>query len=373
MIFNEAPFVALVLLTVPAFFLVPVRWRQAVLILSGILFYGWAGGPFLPLVLGVILVTRLAPPRAAVWINAAVLVGLMSSFKMRGVFPLGLSFLSFEMIHFSIERRRGKIPEVSLAGLAAFALYFPCRIAGPIKRYQPFAESIRSSRASAENLYRGSVRILWGYLKKVVVADFFALFTPYLNYPDTTAPFLWVSLFALSLYIYVDFSAYSDMAIGISQLLGLSVPENFRLPYFSRNIRDFWARWHISLSTWLGDYLFLPIAKKLAVSSRILKPKTAVVVSYLVTFALCGLWHGPSMHFLLWGLYQGLLLSLYAIYAASGFSFGRFSLRGEWGRRLGAVVFPLMTFSAVTFGWLFFQLEPQRAFTVILKLLGVER
>lgn len=385
MLVFQVPGLVLVALTLLAFFLLPTRCRLMVLIISGLLFYAWAGGSVLLLAVGLIVATYVAPPRVSIWINAAVLIGLMSYLKLRSgwlivpegpagtglagfTLPLGLSFLTFELIHVAVERQRGRLPNLSLAGLAAFALYFPCRMAGPIKRYQPFIDSVQQAHGSWPQLYRGFTRVLWGYLKKVAVADVLVLLTPQLTYPTTTGPLLWVSLTAFSLYIYIDFSAYSDVAIGLSQAMGISVPENFRLPYFSRNIREFWTRWHISLSTWLGDYVYLPVAKRLTRSRWALNPKSAALVSYLITFALCGLWHGPAWHFLLWGLYHGILLCAYAVYASSKSSR---SAAGQDGSRTTAFLFRIVTFSLVTYGWLFFVLEPRMAFHVTRRLFGL--
>ena len=193
MILNEPRFLALFLLTAAAFFLGPVRCRHAVLIVSGLVFYAWYAGPFLPFVLGLIVLTFLTPGRFGVWVNVAALLGLMAYFKVQGsvdalpgiltpevatrtlVFPLGLSFLTFELIHVALERRRGKLGRVSLMSLAAFALYFPCRIAGPIKRYQPFEDSVGQARWSLEEVYQGGVRVLWGFVKKILIADVIGL------------------------------------------------------------------------------------------------------------------------------------------------------------------------------------------------------
>ncbi len=375
MIVNEPLFIALVIGTVCTFFLVPVRWRHGILILSGICLYLFYAAEFLPLVAGLVLLTYWVSGRLGVWINVAALVGVMFYFKLQGgfgvisagitpgqtlvdrlVFPLGLSFLTFELIHFSIERQRGKIPQASLASLAAFAFFFPCRIAGPIKRYQPFEKSVRSSRWSVEQLYRGLVRILWGFLKKVMLADLLVLAVPWMGQAHHPLQ-VWGGLVAYSFYIFLDFSAYSDIAIGISWLMGLNVPENFRAPYLSRNIREFWSRWHISLSSWLGDYLFLPISKRLATSKVHLKPQAAAAAGFLITFAICGLWHGPSANFLLWGLYHGALLSLYSFYRASRFSTVRLDAMLKWWPALHQVLAPGITFLVVTIGWVLFAVQ----------------
>ena len=379
MIVNEARFFALFVLTALAFFLVPVRWRHAVLIGSGAVFYAWYAPPVLPLVLALVVLTRVASGRLGVWLNVLALVALMAYLKVQSnhdglpgiltpeaasrslVFPLGLSFLSFELIHVAVERGRGNITKISLASLAAFALYFPCRVAGPIKRFQPFETSLREARWSAEQLYRGSVRILWGFFKKAVLADVIGLVVPELHW--ATSPLqVWKAMVAYSFYIFLDFSAYSDVAIGMSWILGLRVPENFRWPYLSRNIREFWSRWHMSLSSWLGDYLFLPIGRRLALAPWRLAPWMAGVIAYLVTFTICGLWHGPTLNFLLWGLFHGGLLSLYVIYLKLREALPKPAvLHTGCSSAVGRILSPALTFLMVTMGWMLFAVQLPKA------------
>lgn len=361
MIFTEARFVLLLAASLASFFLAPVSWRRPILIASGLAFYLMYAAAALWIVLGLILVTWASAGRWGVWLNALALIGITALFKTREwIIPLGLSFLAFELIHLAVERHRGKVQQPSLRQLAAFALFFPCRIAGPIKRYQLFDRSIDEARWTIGQCYTGSARILWGLLKKVAVADVLALMTPELR--EAATPFHAAkSLLAYSLYIYMDFSAYSDIAIGLSTLFGLRVPENFRWPYLSANIREFWSRWHISLSSWLGDYLYLPLSKGLAKKRWGLTPRAAAVVGYVLTFAICGVWHGLSWNYFLWGLYHGVLLSAYSLYAASG---------RQW--RLGRVAATAVTFAAVTLGWALFALDVPTAMKVYGSLIGIK-
>jgi len=384
MLFTDPAFVLLFAATALAFFLLPRPWRRGVLAASGLAFYGLFGPADLPAILLLIVAVYLVRGWAGVWVSAAGFAGLAVVYKLRAagtglqslaiagdpvmhraVLPLGASFLAFELIHVAIERCRGTITAPSLARLAAFSLYAPCRIAGPIKRFAPFDRSIDDARWSSANLYHGLVRALRGLLKKVLVADVLALVVPPLNYWDNPL-LLWGVLFAYAGYIYADFSAYSDIAIGLSRILGLSVPENFHAPYLARNIREFWSRWHISLSSWLGDYLFLPISKQLVRGRLSSSPRMAAVLGYLVTFAVCGLWHGLSWHFLWWGLYHGGLLSAYSLLRASGWP----GTSSGWAKRIGPAACTALTFLAVSFGWALFAVGSDRAGILALRLLG---
>ncbi|MBI2173821.1 MAG: MBOAT family protein [Candidatus Omnitrophica bacterium] len=377
MIFNETRFLFLFVAMAFAFFVLPKFLRRWVLIASGVLFYWWYDRWILLLVLDLVLLTYWASGRWGIWLNAAALIWLIGYFKFHGlegmpgiltpeaaasalIVPLGLSFLSFELIHFCAERSKGKISPQRFSSVAAFGFYFPCRMAGPIKRYQPFEDSIDGARWSWVGFYRGFTRIVWGWFKKVVIADVVGLVVPELHWAGSSLQVI-KGLLAYSFYIYLDFSAYSDMAIGMSQILGLRVPENFRLPYLSRNIREFWSRWHMSLSSWLADYLFLPVSRRLALAPLRFPTILAVVIGYLVTFAVCGLWHGPFLNFALWGLYHGILLSLYALYKASGISLRSIGLRGRLVEAVGRIAAPALTFATVTMGWLLFAVQLPKA------------
>jgi alginate O-acetyltransferase complex protein AlgI len=225
--------------------------------------------------------------------------------------PLGISFFVFEFVHYLVEVRRGGEPIRNPLRFLLFAIFFPSLVAGPIKRYPQFLSSLdegcRTFRVS--NLGEGLLRIATGYFKKVVVADNLSL------YIDRTAPGFsqlpyaqrWEFLAAVAFRILMDFSGYSDIAIGAARLLGIRLPENFDWPYLATNIRDFWQRWHISLSTWVRDYVYIPLG-----GSRHGLPRR--VLNGFLAFALIGLWHGPAWGFALWGLYHGLGLAASSTY-----------------------------------------------------------
>jgi alginate O-acetyltransferase complex protein AlgI len=227
--------------------------------------------------------------------------------------PLGISFFTFEFVHYLFEVRRGGEPIRSPLKFLLFSIFFPSLVAGPIKRYPQFLASLNegSARFQLGYISNGLLRIAVGLFKKVVIADSLTFYVT-TNYPDFASVSIWgrwTFLAAISFRILMDFSGYSDIAIGAAQLLGVRLPENFNWPYLARNIRDFWQRWHISLSSWVRDYIYIPLGgNRLGASRRI--------VNGLIAFALIGLWHGPAWNFVAWGLYHGAGLAVSSTYAS---------------------------------------------------------
>jgi alginate O-acetyltransferase complex protein AlgI len=215
--------------------------------------------------------------------------------------PLGISFFSFEFIHYTVDVWRGSPPVRNFVQFALFAAFFPTQIAGPIKRYQAFVHQLREYPAfNAALAGEGVYLILRGLFKKVVLADNLARIANlgFDHAPDLGSLDTWFAVYAFAFQIFFDFSGYTDIGRGSAQLFGFTVPENFEAPYLSRNLSDFWRRWHISLSSWLRDYLFIPLG-----GSRVSRART--YLNLFLTMTLGGLWHGAAWHFLLWGAFQG--------------------------------------------------------------------
>jgi len=368
-LFTEVKFILLAIACWVSFASVSPDRRGTALALWGAVFYLLYAGRAAPLVLGLILATWLVPRRY--WAApVAVTIGVLVYYKLairespitsmlaatatpgpRVLVPLGLSFLSFELIHVAVERRRGRIERLPFGDFMAYALYFPCRVAGPIRRYPEFARSMIAARPAAASIYAGLIRVLIGVAKKVALADVLGLTVTEIAYAATSMHVIKI-LLAYSFQIYLDFSAYSDIAIGISLMFGIVVPENFRSPYLSTNIQEFWTRWHISLSMWARDYVFLPLGQA-AFATRLRKTPTLIaVVCYLTAFLVIGAWHGLSATFILWGIYHGALLSVYHVYRRTiAKKLGGNAFAWSTVAKAAAVA---MTFTLVTAGWLLF-------------------
>lgn len=226
------------------------------------------------------------------------------------ILPLGISFFVFEFIHYLVDVAKGEKPVRNPVDFALFAAFFPSQIAGPIKRFENFIEQLDTRpghtgtalKFRSTDMHQGLALLLQGLFKKVALADNLALFAnagfnPAVN---ATTPDAWIAVIAFTLQVYFDFSGYTDMGRGSALMLGITLPDNFNFPYFSQSISEFWRRWHISLSTWLRDYLYIPMGGGRSNKSR----------NLILTMLLGGLWHGAAMHYVVWGLYQGILLAL---------------------------------------------------------------
>ncbi len=262
--------------------------------------------------------------------------------------PLGISFFTFEFIHYAVDRYRGKTDAGTFSEYMAFILFFPTMVAGPIKRYQDFLPKLQHPSKEWQKDFRtGLTRILAGLAKKFAIADFLTAFTNHLNYADIAQAQRWVLpiwLLAYGMKIYFDFSAYSDIAIGSARLFGIKVPENFDWPYLRTNIAEFWKHWHISLYRWLVDYVFIPLGGSRTAPSRI-------YLNILITMFLSGLWHGAAMNFIVWGLWHGMLLCVHRLWSQwrtshKSVSFG------------SAAALIRNSAAAATLGWKGAQLEP---------------
>ncbi len=279
--------------------------------------------------------------------------------------PLAISFFTFEFVHYLVEVQRGSEPIRRPGEFALFAIYFPSLVAGPIKRYQGFLPSLWSgcTEVSVADAAAGMQRVGLGLVKKLVVADNLTLALRFYegNLAGLSQGETWLLLVGLGTRILFDFSGYSDMAIGLAQMMGVRLPENFRWPYLARDLRDFWSRWHISLSTWIRDYIYIPLGGNRHGLWRRLG-------NGALAFALCGAWHGASWHFVLWGLWHGIGLAINSTYRA---------LLGPAGLKLAAlfgkmpVVSWALTMLFVGFGWLLFFYEPAQAWSLALKLLAL--
>ena len=251
--------------------------------------------------------------------------------------PAGISFISFTLISYAIDLYQGKLEkQPKLGDFLLYVFYFPKIIMGPIMRYPDFEAQLKPLRISIAATHEGLCRFVIGLAKKVILANTFAfLFEQISANAALSMLSAWIGAFAFTFQIYFDFSGYSDMAIGLSLLLGIRMPENFHYPYMANSIKDFWKRWHITLSTWFKDYVYIPLG-----GSRHKLPR--VILNTFIVWSLTGLWHGASWNFVLWGIYYFVLLMLER-YVLGGFL-----------RKCPQALRILLTFLLVAIGWMLF-------------------
>lgn len=256
--------------------------------------------------------------------------------------PIGVSFFTFHCISYLMDiYRKQTPPNGSLPQLALYISLFPQLVAGPIIRYKDIAEQLTKRTVNVERFAHGINRFVAGLGKKVLIANVVALPADriFAIPPDQlTAPVAWLGAVCYTLQIYFDFSGYSDMAIGLAHMFGFKFMENFNYPYISRSIREFWRRWHISLSTWYRDYLYIPLGGNRCSNAR-------VTFNLVLVFFLCGLWHGASWSFIVWGLFHGFFLGL----ERTGF--------GKWMDDSWRPLSHLYCILVFMVGWVFFRAE----------------
>jgi D-alanyl-lipoteichoic acid acyltransferase DltB (MBOAT superfamily) len=257
------------------------------------------------------------------------------------ILPIGLSFHTFQAMSYTIEVYRGNQPAERHFGLyALYVMFYPQMVAGPIERPQHILPQLhRVNNFRSSNLITGLFFIAMGLFKKVVIADRLGLYVdPVFTYPHGHSAFeLLIATYFFSFQIYCDFSGYSDIAIGTALVLGIELMQNFNFPYLASNVSDFWKRWHISLSTWFRDYLYIPLG-----GSRVNFSVTCI--NLFIVFMISGLWHGANWKYLVWGLIHGLLLVAYQL-------FNKFNIRIKGFTFLKWLV----TFNLVCLAWVFFR------------------
>jgi D-alanyl-lipoteichoic acid acyltransferase DltB (MBOAT superfamily) len=385
MLFTELNFWAFFAIVAIAYVALPHRAQNRMLLVASYVFYGAWDWRFLGLILLSTMVDYLVGLRIAretggqrrrhlLWISLGVNLGMLGIFKYLGFFvdsfqtllagigyqadpfmlsivlPVGISFYTFQTLSYTIDIYRREIkPTEDFFDFALFVAFFPQLVAGPIERAKNLLPNISTPRQlSWDALRRGTVLCLLGLIKKVVIADGMA---PSVNAiyasPDPSRLDIVMATWLFAIQIYCDFSGYTDIARGVAKILGFRLMRNFAQPYFAADPQEFWRRWHISLSTWLRDYLYIPMG-----GSRGSKWQT--YRNLMATMTLGGLWHGAAWNFALWGIYQGGLLAVHRILTGRHDRIGEGTRRslGAWALRLFAI---LAFFQVVCYGWLLFR------------------
>ncbi|HGY90587.1 MAG TPA: MBOAT family protein [Planctomycetes bacterium] len=397
MSFDSLEYLALLTTVFFLFWRLPGRVRVPLLVLASFFFYASWNAPLLGLLLfsaGVDysvargISTAEDPKERKLWLalSLAANLGLLGFFKyadfIRGTLhalapnaawlaqpigltlPIGISFYTFQTMSYSIDVYRGRLkPTTSFEDFLLYVAFFPQLVAGPIERaghLLPQIQACKDSKLNSELFYSGLLLVTWGLMKKIVFADNLAPLVDqvYASPTDHDGARLLLATWAFAFQIFFDFSAYSDIARGSAALLGIRLVRNFRLPYLAESASDLWRRWHISLSEWIRDYIYIPLG-----GAR--RGRRRTLINLALTMGLAGLWHGAAWHFVLWGLFHGLLLATYRVLAEpAGRCFAPFPSRLMRCLRIA------LMFQFTCVGWVLFRATSTKDALWILGELG---
>lgn len=315
------------------YFLVPTKYKNSILLISSLLFYFYGEPIYILVMFGAILSSYIHgilinkyPKHKKIFMISSIIISLgalglfkYSNFAITNInqllgtnikllnlaLPIGISFYTFQILSYVIDVYKGKVPvQKNIIKLATYVSLFPQLIAGPIVRYIDVEKELTNREHTFENFSTGITRFCIGLAKKVLIANQLGeLCQIFLQTDEKSILFYWIYGISFSLQIYFDFSAYSDMAIGLGKIFGFHFLENFNYPYISKSITEFWRRWHISLGTWFKDYVYIPLG-----GNRVGKLK--LIRNILVVWMLTGFWHGAEWTFIFWGLLFGILLMI---------------------------------------------------------------
>ena len=345
------------------------KYRNIVLLIFSLLFYAW-GEPvyILLMILSIImnyyfakLIDKSKSRKLILIISIICNIGLLVVFKYTDfiisifnfvfrldikstniALPIGISFYTFQILSYVIDVYRKKVKvQNNIINLGCYISAFPQLIAGPIVTYNVVEKELSNRVEDMDNFYIGTKRFIIGLAKKILLANSVGYICDSIFGLSTTLwtfPLIWLAVISYTLQIYFDFSAYSDMAIGMGRMLGFHYLENFNYPYISKSITEFWRRWHISLSTWFRDYVYIPLG-----GNRVSKKR--MCMNIMIVWALTGLWHGASINYLLWGLYYGIILLLEKL------------LLKKYIDKMPNIFKHMYTIIIFVFGWTIFRLE----------------
>ncbi len=400
MIFNSLVFLLFLLIVFLSYWFVlqkRIQYQNILILIASYVFYGWWDWRFLSLILFSTLVdfsvattmqraTTQRQKKYLLYASIFVNLGLLAFFKYFNFFiesfvelfqsvgfqlhvntlniilPVGISFYTFQTLSYTIDVYRKKIePEPNFINFAAFVAFFPQLVAGPIERASNLLPQFSVKRTfDYEKAVSGVQLILWGFLKKVVIADSCAAYVNVIfeNSEIYNAPTLIVGAILFAFQIYGDFSGYSDIAIGVARLFGFDLMTNFKKPYFSRDIAEFWRRWHISLSTWFRDYVYIPLG-----GSKVSQPKK--IRNVFIIFLVSGFWHGANWTFLMWGFLNALFF-IPLLVLNKNRAHTNVVAENSILPSFKEFIQIICTFSIVTLAWIFFRAENiAAAFTYI--------
>lgn len=387
MVFSSMTFIWIFLpILLFVYYISKEKYRNIILLFFSLIFYSWGEPKYIVLMLISILVNYIfgrildkcnkkKNKKIVLIVSIVFNLGLLVYFKYFNfiatnidniigqnvipnkniVLPIGISFYTFQIMSYIIDLYRGDIKvQKNLLNLALYISFFPQLIAGPIVKYKDIDEQLQKRTVTIEKFSNGIKRFVYGLAKKVIFANTLAYIADTIfnsNIEFLNMPIAWLGAICYTLQIYFDFSGYSDMAIGLGKMFGFEFMENFNLPYISESITEFWRRWHISLSTWFKEYLYIPLG-----GNR--KGKIRTYINLLIVFLATGIWHGASWNFVVWGLFNGFFLVI-----------ERIKLKELLDKNKLKFVNHIYALLVIIFGWVLFRADTLRSALQYMKIM----
>ena len=384
MVFSSLIFIfAYLAITLAVYYVTPLKWRNLVLFTVSLAFYGWGEPKYIALMIVSILIAyffgffiekhRESNKRRAKIYLAVSIIGNLSFllfFKYYNFFaenigfstiegltlPVGISFYTFQIMSYSIDLYRGEVPLAKkIVPFGTYVTLFPQLIAGPIVRYKDVCDQLEERKETVAKFASGVNRFVTGLAKKLILGDSAAAIAELLERNaefEATVVGTWVVMLCYTFHIYFDFSGYSDMAIGLGRMFGFEFVENFNYPYIAKSITDFWRRWHITLSTWFREYIYIPLG-----GNRVCKPRA--FFNLAAVWFLTGFWHGADWNYILWGVYFWVFLVIEKAFL------------GKFLQKL-PIIAHLYTLIIVGFGWIiFFHPDLSSILSTAKQLIGI--
>ena len=376
MLFSSLVFLFVFLpILLVVYYVAPSRYRNAILLFFSLGFYAWGGVSYSLILISSILINYVVVKQiekrkgSKIWLGVGLSFNilLIVTFKylnffiqnintltscigdtsevfpeLKIILPLGISFFTFQQMSLLWDVYRGHNRQSpTLLNTALYVSFFPQLVAGPIIRYNEIISQIKQRNESIPLLKSGILKFILGLFKKIAIANTCGILADTILSIDQDrldAPFAWAAIIAYSIQIYFDFSGYSDMAIGLGRMFGFRIAENFNFPYTSKSIQEFWQRWHISLSTWFKEYVYIPLGGNRKATQR-------TYLNLFIVFLLTGFWHGATWSFVFWGIYHGFFISIERLFFKKIL------------KKTPAVISTAYTLIIVIIGWVFFRIE----------------
>ena len=370
MLFANGQFLIFLPIFIIIYYVVPTRFQKYVLLL-GSLFFAYCQSigtliaviafAFISYIYSIIYDPDKRQRTILTFVTIVLSIAIMIISRIMNIALLGISFYTLRVIGYVVDVHKGQKAQKDLFSNILFVAYFPLLPAGPIEKSDRlFSEFVFPKAFDEKRAYKGFIYLLIGYFMKYVIADRSSVLVDavYNDYSELAGSICLIGILLYSVQIYTDFAGYSYIALGISEILGISICDNFKRPYLSQNIKEFWQRWHISLSTWLKDYIYIPLGGN---RNGFIRKE----INILITFLVSGIWHGQGIHFIVWGIIHGL-------YRVIGDVKNKLFKADDTNNKSIRIIRIMITFILVSFAWIFFKASDTKQALGIIEHIAID-